>query len=732
MRRDLALQEYRELVHKLDPAAVPPAIPTTSTSAFFTPSLVNPKPEDGSDTTACSSTLPPAASQTSPSETISNLLIGQRGVHQLFNDFSTTLTAKDRQIGSLQIHLESLEFSLSSLKDQLAAETQKRVDAEEEKNKAERDDKSAAMVVERYMTFTQKTHATVHMHLDNLRTRSNATITSLRGELATYKTRLADERERSNKLRDALDELSEGMSRESAGRRREVALRLKMIAQEEKRARKIESWLDHVRRMREGVDGVVLEADILNSLVDEGIEAVGEGGIEDVTPDKQRSWRGIVSSLRKKKKESLDDKGGERDPTEESLARTLLAEELVTTLVQDLQAETEKRMELERQRVEWLAKEAVEGAKVEDEGDGQIMFDLEDHTTPDIRPSEISEEKVEEVAAELEEDSPAEQQAPQPSHFVSELHTLFEPLTVRYTPLQKTLHDLSISLASLRASMSTSTPLTPAIRHGSKKSTFLPLARLPTPGSPLSKEMSTSATLSTLLDALHEVIEDARVDVEIARADNERVHRGFEALLNVIPGQGKDGEQKQVMEEVHEYVAAKSDGEEWKRLNRKIGDIEGDLAGLKRVLHEMEGMEVAQVDKDGEDDGNRNKKKGKDKEDKNIWHGIHLKTISLQPRQPSPLPTPLVSSFDDLTTQFPFSPNGSSTPDGAEPRRRTASMLSSVGNMSRSFSAGVMGAPRRVSGLASGLYRAPDKDRDERLKEGLLKGTDKIEEDDVE
>lgn len=730
---DLALQEYKELVRKLDPSAVPPIIPTTSTSAFFTPSLVKPKTENDFDPTTSSTALPSAASEASPSETISNLLIGQRGVHQLFNDFSTTLTAKDRQIASLQTHLESLDSSLTSMKDQLAAETLKRVEAEEERSKAERDDKSAAMVVERYMTFTQKTHATVHMHLDNLRTRSNATITSLRGELAAYKTRLADERERSTKLRNALDELSEGMSRESAGRRREVALRLRMIAQEEKRARKIESWLDHVRRMREGVDGAVLEADILESLVDEGIEAVSEGGTEDVTPDKQRSWRGIVSSLGKtKKKETHGVKVEERDPAEESLARTLLAEELVTTLVQDLQAETEKRMDLERQRVEWLAKEAVEGVKAEEEGDGQIVFDLEDHTIPDIRTSEISEEKVEEVPAEPEEESSAEQPIQQPSRFVSELHTLFEPLTVRYTPLQKTLHDLSVSLASLRTSMSTFTTLTPAIKHGSKKSTFLPLARFPAPGSPLSREMSTSATLSTLLDALHEVIEDARVDVEIALTDTERVHRGFEALLNVIPGQGKDGEQEQVMEEVYEYVAAKGDGEEWKRLNRKVEDIEGDLAGLKKVVHEMEGMEVAQVDEEGEDDDNRKGKRGKDKEDNNIWHGVHLKTISLQPRHPSPLPTPLVSPLDDLTTHFSFTPDGSSTPDGVERKRRTASMLSSVGNVGRSFSAGVMGAPRRVSGLASGLYRAPGKDRDEGLKEELLKRTDKIEEDDVE
>lgn len=46
------------------------------------------------------------------------------------------------------------------------------------------------------------------------------------------------------------------------------------------------------------------------------------------------------------------------------------------------------------------------------------------------------------------------------------------------------------------------------------------------------------------------------------------------------------------MEEVYEYVVVKGDGEEWKRLNRKVEDIEGDLVGLKKVVYEMEGMEV--------------------------------------------------------------------------------------------------------------------------------------------
>ncbi|WVQ85886.1 hypothetical protein IAT38_008054 [Cryptococcus sp. DSM 104549] len=720
---DLALQEYQELVKSLDPSAVPPPLPTPSsskaTSPFFsTPSInsvLSPKldGEPSSEATPASAdpipTPPPTA--LSPSETISNLLIGQRGVHALFTDFSSALTTKERTIHALQTKIDSLESSLGTLTDQLAAETTSRVEAEGERDKALRDDASAARVVERYMTFTQKTHATVHMHLGNLRTRSQATAASLRSEVASLRARLAAERARADKLRVALDELSEGMSREAAGRRREVALRLKMISNEEKRGRKVEAWLNKVRRMREGVEGVVLEADVLESLVDEGIEAVEDkGGEGDVGKDKQRSWRGLggLGMLGKKKKDA-EDGSEERNPEEEALARTLLAEELVTTLVQDLQAETERRMELERQRVEWLAKEAAEGVKAEeDEGEGHVMFDAEDNDEGQAHGAEDGNQADEEdVEANpetplKEKELPAEPSTPpvaEPSPLVGQLHELFAPLTARYEPLQKTLHDLSLSLSALRTSLPSledPNPSSPTTK--SKKSTFLPLSLAP-------PRPSADPTLLALLDALHEVIEDDRVDVEIALADHERVLRGFEALLNV----GAKGERKDdVMSEVREYVEVKGDeGAEWKRLSGKVQDVESDLAGLKMVVHEMEGMEVAHEEAETEAEAGKGKGKSRkrSKSSASVWHGVTLKTVSVHARQPSPIPSPLISpALDDLHS--PHGPLGNGNGD-AEPRRRTTSMFSSVGNVGRSFSAGVMGAPRRVSGLASGMYRAP-------------------------
>lgn len=86
--------------------------------------------------------------------------------------------------------------------------------------------------------------------------------------------------------------------------------------------------------MREGVDGVVFEVDIFESLVDEGIEVVSEGGIEDVILDKQRSWRGIVLFLGKmKKKEIYGVKVEEWDLVEEFFVWIFLVEEFVIMFV---------------------------------------------------------------------------------------------------------------------------------------------------------------------------------------------------------------------------------------------------------------------------------------------------------------------------------------------------------------------------------------------------------------
>ena len=210
-------------------------------------------------------------------------------MHQLFHDFTSTLSSKDKTLHQLAAKVEELEHALSVLRGQLDAETALRVQALVERDKALRDDASAAKVVERYMTFTQKTHATIHMHLNNLRTRSSATQTTLRKDVLALRHRLQVETERSARLRAAMDEMSESLSREAVGRRREVALRLKMLAVEEKRERKVETWLDRVRRAREGAEGAVLEPDVLETLVDEGVEAVSdEEKSADVPREKER------------------------------------------------------------------------------------------------------------------------------------------------------------------------------------------------------------------------------------------------------------------------------------------------------------------------------------------------------------------------------------------------------------------------------------------------------------
>ncbi|KAK8850404.1 hypothetical protein IAR55_004322 [Kwoniella newhampshirensis] len=764
---DLALQEYSTLVQSIDPSAVPPLTPskTPSSSSYFQTPALSMSAVSYHDSSSDDATAPKTPTEATPStplsssETISNLLIGQRGVHQLFHDFTSALAAKEKTIHQLESRLEEVQHHLQTTKDQLSSETHLRVEAQSERDKALRDDASAARVVERYMTFTQKTHATIHMHLNNLRTRSQATTTALRAEVSALKKRIGRERERVEHLRMALDETSEGMSREAAGRRREVALRLKMLAHEEKKSRKVESWLNKVKRLRDGVEGVVLEADILESLVDEGIEAVSEeerSKSGDVGRDKQRSWRGLGLLNRKGKgKETAMTGEGERDPEEESLSRILLAEELVTTLVQDLQAETERRTELERQRVEWLAKEAVDGHEVEpglEEENGHVMFDVEDHDTgaeggnapdgvfeigeddtPNVETAENTEPpSTNDNNAESTQSSPA----PELSPLVSQLQGLFEPLTSRYPPLQKTLHDLSLSLSALRTSLPTleTTSPSPISPRSAKKTSFLPLSRQPLPP-------SSDPILLGLLDALHEVIEDARVDVEIALADHSRVYRGFEALLNVGGSGGKVGDKESVMSEVREYVSAKGEEDEgWKRLRGKVEDVESDLAGLKMVVHEMEGMEVAHLDLEpDEEEGNKDVgltkwrtksgskvKKGK----KTIWDGLNLKTISIQPRS-GPIPTPLSSPLGSPLFEgsgFNFSTGAGTGIDGKKRIGSTTNMLSSVGNVGRSFSASVIGAPRRVTGLATGLYKGPEaKHSSEEEKKGLAAQDDDVE-----
>ncbi|WVW81005.1 hypothetical protein I302_102996 [Kwoniella bestiolae CBS 10118] len=768
---DLALDEYRTLVHSLDPTAVPPSTPSKTTSSIFhTPSLQRlsldgesqmPTSTDDLQTPPLTTTSTTLTSPipVSPGEVISNLLIGQKGVQQLFQDFTEFLISKDKHIHFLEQKVEELEHSSKVAIEQLESESKLRVEAENERDKALRDDESASKVVERYMTFTQKTHQTLHIHLNNLRSRSNATSSTLRNQLNNVKSELVLEREKSTKLHEKFDDLLQSFLRESTGRRREISLRLKLISNQEKMESEFEKWLNKVEKIRNDIEGVVVEPDILEGLLDEVIDIISSAAEKEKGRrgnDKSRSWRGLGGILDKKNRLKKEN-GVERNYQEESLARILLAEELVTTLVADLQDETEKRMELERQRVEWLAKDAIGGVKVEDEEeegeDGHVVFDLDDaehgHAGGEKGPGSaqdegphhsdqtgdktfVSEEEendnnqitttLQPISAEIAPPTPISPII-EPSPLITQLKEMFEPITARYSPLQKTLHDLSHSLSGLRSSLPTldqTPPTNSTSPKSNRKSHFLHLSKLP----PLPIHTSSGShdpIMLSILEGLHEVIEDARVDVEIALADHERVYRGFEALLNV--GKGKNTQS--MMHEIREYTASKEKGndEGYRRLEGRIAGIESDLTEIKKVIHssQIEGLSGT-TDQDGE------------KKSKSIWDKIELKTITI-PSNPtksffgvSPISSPLPSS--PLFEGLPHSPLDGPIAMG----RRTSNMFSTVGNVSRSFGSSVIGAPRRVSDLATGLYR-PDtaghrkQDQDQEEQAGLVA---RVDEDDVE
>jgi hypothetical protein len=410
------------------------------------------------------------------------------------------------------------------------------------------------------------------------------------------------------------------------------------------------------------------------------------------------------------------------------MARVLLAEELVQHLVDDLQIETERRVELEKQRVEWLAKEAEDGVPVEGGQGGGLVFDADDDKADKLgdkekdaeakdepkdestATDEVKDDETKDAETEAEGDAAGDKIAPKPSPsptptppHLDELSAMFDPLVDAYSPLQKSLHDQAVSLGALRASLPDLTSV--AAKKGPLRALALRPAR------------TARDDLLSLLDGLHEVIEDARVDAEIAVADEDRVFHGFAALLGV----GASGvvQASSVLRDARVYVEARgagvvgaqdpaSPGSETaetvvapdtplSRLSARVGDVEHDLALIKRTLHEAEGMDAPAPDEEAP----------KDKRRRSVWAQLPLRTVSAEAAKPLPpaLAVPLVEDSDD------------------DAPARKVSLLSTVG---RSFSSSVgvaatnvAGAPRNVSNLAGGLFRprrgtVSDKDKEKK------------------
>lgn len=155
--------------------------------------------------------------------------------------------------------------------------------------------------------------------MENLRQRQAATLATSQERLRRAEERLVVERGQSERLRHALDELTEDISRETYGRRREVSLRLALLSREERLSEGIRRWTLKARESMRRSNSICDACSQVLGKVIEGAEGILRR-LEDVDP--------TVTG---------------------SEARMAASQSTITSLVVELQRETDRRLFLERQ-----------------------------------------------------------------------------------------------------------------------------------------------------------------------------------------------------------------------------------------------------------------------------------------------------------------------------------------------------------------------------------------------
>ena len=476
-------------------------------------------------------------------------------------------------------------------------------------------------------------------------TRLSHTVTNLRSQLFATQTLLSREEARSKQLRNAIDELAEGYERETFGRRREVGLRMKALEREERRSEEGKRWVDRVRRERSRLNvgqtphNNKLSASPtrpvrMNSFSNSGTNGrstsstslsstLGAPNTYDYAHEERLSllWELLESGLSifNDANDVLVDRGdadGSVTPPNKtiggdandnpakskslavdgSLGRILLAQQMVMSLTADLDRETKRNVQLEKERLTFLSSswdEAVQSQgdtpdevrKVGPDRQGESVRERSIQSSPNAssgnerEPKELlqmpmSESPVETpIAGVLESDTVAFGEAPSSSPSMSsearvaqasssklealtEATELISQLRARkssYRTPQKALHDCAISLSNLRVT---------------RKS-------LPS---------SHQAALQILLDGIHDVIEDVRVEVEITIADDDRAGKGHQTVLSL------NGDE-QAIKAAKVFLQGNRTQAKESNFERRLRDVEHDLVELKMAVLDIQSEE---------------------------------------------------------------------------------------------------------------------------------------------
>jgi hypothetical protein len=149
----------------------------------------------------------------------------------------------------------------------------------------------------------------------------------------------------------------------------------------------------------------------------------------------------------------------------------------------------------------------------------------------------------------------------------SDLLTELENTKTRYDEVQCAFRDCHLALRDLSQALQAVPPST----------SFLP-----------------TSALQTILSRLDDFNEDARVELEIRIADEERVARGYATLLAVPGAIASAAEAQDVEDAVRAFVEGRDAivARAQSLFARKRDDLEHDIAALKRTVHELPQAQV--------------------------------------------------------------------------------------------------------------------------------------------
>jgi hypothetical protein len=264
-------------------------------------------------------------------------------LRKLAEEFVGENEALRDEIERLQVELEGTRAELEAERKAAEEERTQLSNALTELQLLKHDDNAAAKMVSRYMyvlsflspvshsqtcfyrKFSQVTTDTLQKSLESLKARHAATTATLHMQATSAQNALAFELRQSASLRNALDEATEELAREAYGRRREIALRLAVVGREDQLMEALHRWIRRAQEtrakedlpMEQRLDSIVGDAGDLLALVDGA--APSEADVQGT------------------------------NTSAGSVARVVVARDTVSALVEELQLETEKRVQLERE-----------------------------------------------------------------------------------------------------------------------------------------------------------------------------------------------------------------------------------------------------------------------------------------------------------------------------------------------------------------------------------------------